>query len=110
MKTSKALIKARKLIAQGWTQGSGARDKKGRHVSVYSSKAVCWCVQGAVFKASPTQDVILAATSYLNRLIDDSICVSVIKYNDTNIKSQDEALTWLSDAIGIALAEEEFDK
>ena len=46
------LERALALIRLGWTQGLFARDDRGRDVSSCHSRAVCWCLMGAVRRAA----------------------------------------------------------
>jgi hypothetical protein len=45
-------MKVRELLSDEskWTQDANARDKNGVDVPVYSPKACCWCLQGAMDK------------------------------------------------------------
>ena len=38
--------------ASKWTQGAVARDKHGEEAHFNSPDAVCWCILGAIYKAS----------------------------------------------------------
>lgn len=46
--TKQVLVKARKLIEKGWCKNVDARNAKGESVSTKSSKAVQWCILGAL--------------------------------------------------------------
>ena len=48
MTTKEILVKAQKLIEQGWCQGEFARDENGKIVSPYNEKACSWCASGAI--------------------------------------------------------------
>ena len=48
MTTKDILVKAQKLIEQGWCQGEFARDENDESVSPYSEKACSWCASGAI--------------------------------------------------------------
>lgn len=72
MKPSEALTKAREILQnkEHWTKGEFARDELQRHVHRFSSKAVCWCAEGAIYKAWGTVYVIDSLWeffSFLNR-------------------------------------------
>ena len=45
------LIEARAYVEKGWTQGAWARNRKGTPVNEDSTRAVCWCALGALWKA-----------------------------------------------------------
>lgn len=45
------LGRARELLAQGWTQGTFARDAHGEHVYTMSEDAVVFCPVGALYRA-----------------------------------------------------------
>lgn len=46
------LQEARRFIAQGWTQGTFARDGDGAVVNRMSKDARCWCTIGAMLNAA----------------------------------------------------------
>lgn len=53
MKTAKQILtEAAKLVEQGWTQYTFARDKQGRKCLEKSDDAVYWCAIGAMMRAS----------------------------------------------------------
>jgi len=54
MKTAEQiLLDAAALIRKGWTKGAYARDATGQWVESIKSTAVCWCAEGAIYRASP---------------------------------------------------------
>jgi hypothetical protein len=46
------LIRARALVARGWCRGASASGLLGFRVSPYSSRAVAWCMSGALEAAA----------------------------------------------------------
>ena len=52
MTTKEVLVKARALIAKGWTQGVFARDKNGWRVKPNDLRACQWCATGALLSAA----------------------------------------------------------
>lgn len=108
MNTKELLQRARPFIEKGWTQDTMARDKRGLSVPFQSSRAVCWCLQGAMFvqtEHGASVDDICAALSFLAKLLPverkngDTPSTQVARFNDHIIKSKEEALEWLDRAI-----------
>ena len=46
------LTKARKLIEIGWTRGANARNNRQRITPITSPDATCFCIHGAVCRAT----------------------------------------------------------
>jgi hypothetical protein len=46
------LDRAAELVERGWTQHVYARDKNGEPVKYLQREAVCFCAQGAIFRAA----------------------------------------------------------
>lgn len=49
-----ALVRAKGLLAKGWTKGVAARNAEGEQVATRSPKAVQWCAVGALDRATGT--------------------------------------------------------
>jgi len=52
--TAKEILKGARalLVEKGWTQGALARDPAGAAVSPYAPEAMCFCVEGALLRAT----------------------------------------------------------
>jgi hypothetical protein len=95
MSIAQVLTEARKLIAQGWTQGEYKRVING---------VECWCISGAMGQASPDykpRDLAFAALFYA--LGDDDLYLSsssnLTEWNDTPGRTQEEVLALIDRAI-----------
>lgn len=98
-KVLQILRKARKLLAKGWTQRTFAKDKDGVPVTWDSQQAVCFCLGGALRRAS--QD---AGKPYgwesaceLRRAL--GITDAVAEWNDAETRKQRHVLARLDRAI-----------
>jgi len=95
MSVAQVLIEARKLIAQGWTQGEYKRVVDG---------VECWCLLGAMDQAAPyykPRDLALAAVFYA--LGDDDLYLSsssnLTEWNDAPDRTQKDVLDLIDRAI-----------
>ena len=101
---STLLVHARKLIQQGWTQHTDARDADGRPIQPWSSQAVAWSLLGALVAA------LEAETGENERLAVDrlaSACIalaaviehdSLDSWNDDATRTPDDVLDTLERA------------
>jgi hypothetical protein len=48
----KLIREARRLLKRGWTKGFMARDKNGAYAHYTSKEATCWCLVGALNRAT----------------------------------------------------------
>lgn len=101
---------AQMYVAAGWTQGTYARDARGKDVAPGSPDAVCWCAEGAVAAAMEVlpavpyfphfAKVISPLAKTISPLVPETVWVCV--WNDTPGRTQDEVLDTFSRAIEIA--------
>lgn len=91
------LIAARKLIEkpENWTQGSYARDTRGRPASVQSISSTCFCALGACHRARRDGDydrsVQLYATDALSQAAKDLFDTgSIVTINDQDTLPREE--------------------
>ncbi len=96
-----ALVRARELIALGWTQGTYAEDEDGAEISFADPQAVCFCLAGAVKAATgtPPHDKIAAV---FQALADGIGGMALIAWNDAELRTQDEVLALFDAAIANA--------
>lgn len=103
-----ALTNARNLIEHGWTQHCMARNAKGMPVVQSSKKATCWCLTGALLKAVEnfvdrkfTKNLYIYLDSFIKEYKDkdSSPLTSLITWNDSSGRSQEEVLNLLDEAI-----------
>jgi hypothetical protein len=95
MSVAATLAEARKLIAQGWTQGEFKRVVDG---------VECWCISGAIDKAaSDYKPNGLAFAALFHALRADDFYLSsstnLIEWNDTPGRTQEEVLALIDRAI-----------
>ena len=95
MSVAQVLIEARKLIAQGWTQGEYKRVVNG---------VECWCISGAIRQAAPYDDPRgLEFVALLRALRDDDFYLSssskLIEWNDAPDRTQEDVLALIDRAI-----------
>lgn len=88
------LIRARALVARGWTQRTNARDETGRPTDPRGPDAVCWCLSGAVHRVAP--DAARHAYQLLCKALDSPWAVD---WNDTPGRTQAEVLELFDRAI-----------
>jgi hypothetical protein len=99
MTTTTILKKARVLIVRGWTQGSFARNARGRPVLANSKRAVRWCAWGALDGAYWLGD------SKALRLLKLSIpgrVKSLSDWNDNPKRKKAEVLALFDSAIALS--------
>ena len=95
MSVAGTLAEARKLIAQGWTQGEYKRVVNG---------VECWCISGAMGQAAPgykPRDLAFAAL-FLSLRVDDfylSSSTNLIEWNDAPGRTQEDVLDLIDRAI-----------
>lgn len=85
---------AAELVNRGWTQGDYARDAAGHEVDPRDPEAVCWCAQGAIWKAGCTAE--FQAISVLCTHINDTpgwYVDTVIAWNDHPDRTAEEVAT-----------------
>jgi hypothetical protein len=76
------LIRARALVARGWCRGARASSLLGFRVSPYSSRAVAWCMSGALEAAALTESDLDRRRAHC-RLRAAIGGISVADFNDT---------------------------
>lgn len=81
---NRVLSKARKLIEIGWTRGANARDGRGVMLTIDDPRATCFCLHGAVCRATHelqlSDEVTYAAMTRLDNLTPNGL--SAVAYND----------------------------
>ena len=104
------LIKTRELLATGWTRGVWARDKNDNEVPISGSKAVCFCLEGAIVRArrdfGPLPEYGDLNGMALNIALKQAGIISIIDWNDDPRRTQSEVLALIDRAIEIAEAEQ----
>lgn len=85
MMVKDVLVKARSKIEQGWTQGAYARDAYGNVVHEESSRAVRWCLSGAISATGAPGPVKIRARSAIDNALE---YVTVVGFNDTSTKAE----------------------
>jgi len=95
------LTEARRLIAEvGWTQGVYARDAYQNHELYESPRAVCFCAQGAIKRASGYDvDACVAAYRHLTHAIGGSY---IPGWNDEKARTKEEVVAAFDRAIELA--------
>lgn len=94
---------ARTLIAnrENWTKGENARDHKGMAVETEDPRAVCFCAEGAIRRASGDR---------LNFEAIDALCAvtrgakALWRWNDVRGRTHSQVLAAFDRAIELALA------
>jgi len=93
---SDVLRKAADLIEPegAWTQSSFARSRTKRRVGPLSPKATCWCVMGALLKASSDGDdeALDQAGELLTAIVPAD---SIVEWNDAPSRTQAEVVAAL---------------
>jgi len=95
MNVAQVLTEARKLIAQGWTQGEYKRVVNG---------VECWCISGAIRQAAPYNNSTGSEfVALLRALRDDDFYLSsssnLTEWNDAPCRTQEEVLALIDRAI-----------
>lgn len=101
----KILAEARDLVSSGWTKGFMARDGEGQPTQPLHQAAVCWCVMGALVKASVKPESDFGASSadsaaLLHRFLPWG--VGLAEFNDDPTTGQEDVLRLLDQAIAAA--------
>lgn len=107
MSTKEQLIAARRLIADGWHQGSSARNANNKAVSIHSAAAASFCATGAVravnpdhYDTAPMHALACALPEpFQNRYPEGN---GVIEYNDVKGTTQADILALFDQAIAEA--------
>lgn len=120
---------AAKLVRQGWTRAYSGRDKDGNGIGYDQPEAVCFCTQGAVFRAvmdglGGEQRVVYThlfeeTTERLSRYVVEALdqtdplwpkasynekpCRRIIEWNDGWVTHQDDVVAVLEKAATLAL-------
>ena len=88
-------MKPSELLAEPskWTQGCYARDVDGTTVAIQSPDAVCWCLEGTVFKCENR----VANHSKLRRFIYTKHGFHISTWNDAPGRTHAEVLAVLKE-------------
>lgn len=105
-KTAADVLKAaRDLLAKdgGWTQGQYARDIEGFMVPETSPLAVCFCADGALFRARSAEDADFEAlTRAEDALLKAAGVQNIVHWNDAPERTQAEVVALFDAAIAKA--------
>lgn len=113
MKPSEVIINAKALIAtpDKWTQRAPARDANGIREDPLDDRAVCFCIMGALLKASQK-----VSGGYNRRSFYESISIfdkipeipiSIPVFNNSPGRKHEEVLELFDKAIALAQKEED---
>ncbi len=98
------LVEARRLIAQGWTQGTYARDRDGLGINYEQEFAVSFCTFGAIYRAR--EDAKVRADGMILEVVIKQLvdCLpgrsrDLVAFNDYPDRTQDEVLELFDCAI-----------
>ena len=100
MKGSELLHNAHALVAQGWCQGTEARDAAGQAIDVGSQDAASWSLLGALQATTVSdpstglQDIGNAVAALAELILDPSLA----NWNDSEARTKLEVLSVLEDA------------
>jgi len=106
--TPKSILKDMRNLLEAperWTQGEYARDEKGDYICSRSSRAVCWCLMGAVSKVTgsekaPDESVAVYETyNLLDSLANKHGEASTADWNDSKGRTHSEVLAFLDEAM-----------
>ena len=96
-------IEARKVLQspKAWTKGTFARDADGNKVSSYDKNAVCWCLEGAIHKAS---DSLRGHSTEIWNVMDEFLkekygYSSMVAYNDHTLREHSDIVRMLDSFI-----------
>jgi hypothetical protein len=87
--------RAIKLLEEGWTKRAFARDDKNVPCMPDSSKAVCWCLGGAIIRAGcdnrveSVEDVFERIRNILSK---EHATHSIIRFNDVIAQNKEEVI------------------
>lgn len=97
-----AVRKMRGLIANPhrWTQGFGARNKRGLSVPAGSVFATCWCIAGAMDRAMPSRVGHTELSLLMNSLVQMSGTgtANYVSFNDHNATTHADVMALLDTA------------
>lgn len=84
---------AAQLVEDGWTREAFARDAEGIACGPKDSRAVCWCITGAIFKAigSNFEKTFPLIQGLRNTLLAEGQISIVPEWNDRHCSSKEEA-------------------
>lgn len=116
MKDSEILIRARKLVAQGWCQKQSYRREDNSYCISGAISAACRTVNSRVGPIIIFAENLPEASKYfteINEILGDSIgadfgiaCWKVVSFNDNKDTTKEEVLEKFSEAIALALKKE----
>lgn len=101
MTTLEVLRGARAKIAQGWCQGTAARDANGVTSSCFMELGACsWCAIGAIYGAAPVDELGEAsADAAIAALVTHVPGNAIAPWNDSPSRTQAEVLELFDRAI-----------
>ena len=96
MKYSEVYNKAADIVEKGWVQGAFAADEFGNEVSISSSKAVGWCMSGALaFVFGDSIRRAFRSEDYENMVCYLKIGDSLSLWNDDQDRTKKEVVVFL---------------
>lgn len=99
-------IEARKLLEtpKAWTKGTYARDADGNKVSSYDKNAVCWCLEGAIHKASDSlRGHSTEIWDVMEKFLQDKYgYLNIASYNDQTVREHSDVIQMLDSFIADA--------
>lgn len=102
MSVKNILIHARDLISKGWTQQTMARNDLGYPVSCHDPYATCYCLSGALLKSCCSFDEKYNTYAYIEDILKNVIDDTIMSWNDTPFRTQQEVVDALNKAIDIS--------
>lgn len=88
--------RAKELISNGWTQGVYARTEDGTVCSYRNEDATCFCLEGALIRASIEEgDESFEGWYKLVKIIQNKINKNQIERNDDKGRTSDEVIELL---------------
>lgn len=102
-----ALIEARRLINNGWSQKTFARDSNGKMCDWKSEEAKSFCTIGAIYKSTNCDaDICREALNTLQRQLDQFVGYMLAHYNDNRGRKKGEVLDLFDRAIAAQMSVE----
>lgn len=99
LETLKA-VRRRLEKPEAWTKGSNARDEDGLSRDPSSPKAVCWCLNGAIWRESTVRGfTLLADRDRVRDALGFRMYTDVAEWNDEEYRTHAEVLARIDQAI-----------
>jgi hypothetical protein len=75
-----------------WTKGAFARDSKGDSIDPRSSEAVCWCIEGALYKCYTDYDDWRVARRLIKEIKKANKLGYLVSWQDDPERTYDEVI------------------